>query len=109
MFLQMNAIYKSQDSAYKSPFGAVREGSAVTFTLRVPADYGCTTPYLLLHRDGEQPVSYTHLASHVFGRSGSGTFSHSASGTISALSAETSSGICAALSNCAAKREGIPA
>ena len=51
----MNAIYKSQDSAYKSPFGAVREGSAVTFTLRVPADYGCTTPYLLLHRDGEQP------------------------------------------------------
>ena len=51
----MNAIYKSQDSAYKSPFGAVREGSTVTFTLRVPADYGCTTPYLLLHRDGEQP------------------------------------------------------
>ena len=34
----MNAIYKSQDSAYKSPFGAVREGSAVTLTLRVPAD-----------------------------------------------------------------------
>ena len=50
----MNAIYRSQDPSYKTPFGAVREGTTVTFTLRVPTGFGCTTPYLLLHRDGEQ-------------------------------------------------------
>lgn len=51
----MSSIYNSFDAFHKAPFGAVRAGQAVTFTLRVPGEFGCTTPYLVLHRDGEAP------------------------------------------------------
>lgn len=39
----------------QDPFGAVRAGETVAFTLTVPVEFGCTTPYLLFNRDGEQP------------------------------------------------------
>ena len=51
----MSSIYNSFDTFHKAPSGAVRAGQAVTFTLRVPGEFGCTTPYLALHRDGEEP------------------------------------------------------
>ena len=51
----MSSIYNSFDTYHKAPSGAVRAGQAVTFTLRVPGEFGCTTPYLALHRDGEEP------------------------------------------------------
>lgn len=40
-------IFNSQDTFYKTPFGAVRAGETVAFTLTVPVEFGCTTPYLL--------------------------------------------------------------
>ena len=51
----MSSIYNGFDTFHKAPSGAVRAGQAVTFTLRVPGEFGCTTPYLALHRDGEEP------------------------------------------------------
>ncbi len=50
-----STIFNSQNSFYKTPFGAVRAGQSVTFTLTVPVEFGCTTPYLFFNRDGEQP------------------------------------------------------
>ena len=47
------AIYNSLDEFHKTPFGAVPAGRTVTFTLAVPKDYGCQTPYLIWHRDGQ--------------------------------------------------------
>ncbi len=47
--------FNSQNTFYKTPFGAVRAGETVAFTLTVPVEFGCTTPYLLFNRDGEQP------------------------------------------------------
>ena len=52
----MTSIYNSQDSFYKTPYGALRAGQAVTFRLAVPCEYGCTTPYLIWNRDGGEPV-----------------------------------------------------
>ena len=52
----MTSIYNSQDRFYKTPYGAVRAGQAVTFRLAVPCDFGCTTPYLIWNRDGGEPV-----------------------------------------------------
>lgn len=51
----MAPIFNSRDPMYKTPFGAVASGEAVTFTLRVPCSYHCTTPYLFLIREGETP------------------------------------------------------
>ena len=45
-------IFNSQDTFYKTPFGAVRAGETVAFTLTVPVEFGCTTPDLLFNRDG---------------------------------------------------------
>ncbi len=47
------SIYNSQKEAYKSPFGAVPAGEEILFTLRVPNEFCCTTPYLFLRLDGE--------------------------------------------------------
>ena len=49
-------IYNSQDPNYKTPFGAVRAGEFVSFTLMVPVEYECKTPYLVINRDGEAPA-----------------------------------------------------
>lgn len=49
-------IYNSQDPYYKTPFGALRAGEFVTFTLKVPIEYECKTPYLIINRDGEAPA-----------------------------------------------------
>ncbi|MEG0763141.1 MAG: glycoside hydrolase family 13 protein [Oscillospiraceae bacterium] len=49
------AIFNSQNAFYKSPFGAVKQGEAVSFTLSVPTDFRCNTPYMLLNKDGEAP------------------------------------------------------
>ncbi len=46
------AIFCSQDKAYKTPFGAVKAGEELCFTLRVPTGFGCRTPYLFLRQDG---------------------------------------------------------
>ena len=51
----MSTIYNSQNTFFKSPFGAVRSGEKTTFTLAVPQYFGCTTPYMIWNRDGEQP------------------------------------------------------
>ena len=36
----MSSIYNSFDTFHKAPSGAVRAGQAVTFTLRVPGEFG---------------------------------------------------------------------
>ena len=65
----MSSIYNSCNTFHKSPFGAVRAGQAVTFTLRVPAEFGCTAPRLVLHRDGEAPAPFVlHSAGGADGR-----------------------------------------
>ena len=65
----MSSIYNSCDAFHKAPFGAVRAGQAVTFTLRVPAEFGCTAPRLVLHRDGEAPAPFVlHSAGGADGR-----------------------------------------
>ncbi|MDL2254343.1 glycoside hydrolase family 13 protein [Ruminococcaceae bacterium OttesenSCG-928-I18] len=51
----MTSIYNSQDEAYKTPFGAVAAGIPLHFTLRVPADFHCKTPYLFLRPDKGTP------------------------------------------------------
>lgn len=51
----MSSIYNSCNTFHKSPFGAVRAGQEVVFRLRVPCSFGCTTPYLILRRDGGTP------------------------------------------------------
>lgn len=49
----MISFYNSRNEAFKTPFGAVRAGESVHFTLRVPTAYGCETPFLMLLRDGD--------------------------------------------------------
>ena len=51
----MPSLYNSQDERFKTPFGAVKAGESVRFTLRVPSDFHCQTPYLLLWEDGKEP------------------------------------------------------
>lgn len=51
----MTQLYTSHDPFYKSPLGAVPAGQSVTYTLAVPASFGCRTPYLIWHRDGGAP------------------------------------------------------
>ncbi len=48
----MPAIFNSQDEAYKTPFGAAKTNDEITFTLRVPKEFFCKTPYLFLQPDG---------------------------------------------------------
>ena len=48
-------IYNSLDPSFKTPFGAVPEGTQVTFRLSVPDTLGCTTPYLCICR-WDEPV-----------------------------------------------------
>ena len=55
-------IYNSRDQRYKSPFGAVPRGSAVTFHLAVPRAMGCKTPYVCLRAAGQQKPVLTPLA-----------------------------------------------
>lgn len=52
------SIFNSQNLYYKSPFGALRAGESVQFTLSVPADFVCTTPYLIVSQDNVEPVMY---------------------------------------------------
>lgn len=49
----MLPIFNSQDTRYKTPFGAAKAGENIHFTLRVPTHYNCTTPYLFLRADKE--------------------------------------------------------
>lgn len=65
-------IFNSQNSFYKTPFGAVRAGQSVTFTLTVPVEFGCTTPYLFFNKDGEQPSM--HLLEKQYYRNGTDVF-----------------------------------
>ena len=51
-------FFNSTDTACKKPFGAVPAGTAVVFTLRVPASCGKTAPRLILTKDRESPVEY---------------------------------------------------
>lgn len=45
-------IFNSQDPTFKTPFGAVRSGDHVSLSIRVPVEFGCKTPYLII-RYGE--------------------------------------------------------
>ena len=53
-------IFNSLDEHFKTPFGAVCCGEKVTFRLRVPAQIGCTTPYLCICR-WDEPVQLIRL------------------------------------------------
>lgn len=48
----MALIYNSRSETFKTPFGAVECGTHVNFTLHVPQEFGCTTPYLFILREG---------------------------------------------------------
>ena len=50
--------FNSLDPAYKTPFGAVAAGQAVTFRLTVPESLGYVDPHLVLTKDHEDPVHY---------------------------------------------------
>ena len=54
----MDILYNSLDTAYKTPFGAVKAGHSVSFALTIPYDYGFVQPHLVLIRDKEEPVHY---------------------------------------------------
>ena len=47
------SLYNSQNAFYKTPFGAVAAGEEIRFTISVPQEFGCKTPYLVIRRDGE--------------------------------------------------------
>ena len=49
----MDILYNSLDTAYKTPFGAVKAGHSVSFALTIPYDYGFVQPHLVLIRDKE--------------------------------------------------------
>lgn len=57
----MASIYNSQNTQYKTPFGAVKAGETVRFALRVPQHYGCKTPKLMLQPDGAEAAAHTLL------------------------------------------------
>ncbi len=46
------SFYNSRDPFFKKPFGALPAGAQVRFSVRVPADYGCEEPRLVLQPDG---------------------------------------------------------
>ena len=69
-------IYNSQDTAYKTPFGALRAGEHVSFTITVPVEFGCKTPYLII-RHGEQPPAMIPMRKRGSGRDGVDVFSFS--------------------------------
>lgn len=50
------SFYNCYDAYYKAPFGAVPQGESLRFRLRVPSDYACKTPYLVLTQDGGTAV-----------------------------------------------------
>ena len=53
------SVYNSYDEYHKSPFGAVKAGTVVTFRLRVPAAYAAAAPRLFIRTDGmEKPEEY---------------------------------------------------
>ena len=54
----MSTFFNSYDPDYKSPFGAVRAGQAVTLHLTVPEALGYVDPHLVLTKDHEDPVHY---------------------------------------------------
>ncbi len=50
----MQTPYFSRDPRYKSPFGAVKAGSAVHFKLYLPLD--CSRAWLVYHKDGNTEI-----------------------------------------------------
>ena len=49
----MAKLYDSRDPAYKSPFGAIRQGEQCTFTIRLPRDMQLEgRPVMVLFRSG---------------------------------------------------------
>ena len=56
--LMSHTYFNSLDPAYKTPFGAVAAGQAVTFRLTVPESLGYVDPHLVLTKDHEDPVHY---------------------------------------------------
>ncbi len=51
-------IYNSRYEEYKKPFGAVKAGEEVSFTLRVPPEVKSRTPMLFLQPDGGEPQQH---------------------------------------------------
>lgn len=54
----MDHLYNSLDPACKSPFGAVRAGRRVRFSLTIPSHYGFVEPRLVLTPAGGQPAEH---------------------------------------------------
>lgn len=50
------SYYNCYDSFCKAPFGALPCGSRACFRLRVPSDYSCKTPYLIVTKDGGKAI-----------------------------------------------------
>ena len=48
-----HTFFNSRLAHYKTPFGAVPAGTAVTLRLDVPQDYGYVDPHLVLTKDRE--------------------------------------------------------
>ncbi len=45
--------YNSKKEYHKYPFGAVKEGTEITFRIILPKSFGCNYAELCIHRDGE--------------------------------------------------------
>ena len=48
-----NICFDSRNPIYKSPFGALKSGEKVAFSISLPQDCGVWYAYLLLRRDEE--------------------------------------------------------
>ena len=48
--------YNSRLTYHKFPFGAVREGTEITFKIVLPRNIFCRESYVVLHKDGCEPV-----------------------------------------------------
>lgn len=54
----MIAPYDSRDEQYRSPFGAVEEGTNIHFTIRVPRDFQCSYAELSIKYDDDYDWEY---------------------------------------------------
>lgn len=59
-----NICFDSRNPIYKSPFGALKSGEKVTFSISLPQDCGVWYAYLLLRRDGEAEDKVYEMTFH---------------------------------------------
>ncbi len=56
--MYMIAPFDSRNEKYRSPFGAVEEGTSIHFTIRVPKDFQCSYAELAIKSDDEYNWEY---------------------------------------------------